>query len=74
MRMIGIPTVQTQTYVEEKRMRVNYTTHKELRSRLRRIKSYNTQARVLALDVGTRFTGLAISCRDLRTSKGLKTI
>lgn len=40
---------------------VKYLTHKEMRSRLRQIKQVDSSAKLLGLDVGRRWTGLAIS-------------
>lgn len=40
---------------------VKYLTHKEMRSRLRQIKQVDPSAKLLGLDIGRRWTGLAIS-------------
>lgn len=40
---------------------VRYVTHKEMRTRLRQIKSIDPSARVLGLDIGRRWTGIAVS-------------
>ena len=40
---------------------VRYLTHKEMRARIKKIKSVDSSARVLGIDVGRRWTGLAVS-------------
>ncbi len=40
---------------------VKYLTHKEMRSRMRQIKLVDPSAKLLGLDIGRRWTGLAIS-------------
>ena len=53
---------------------MNYTTHKELRSKLRQVKKYNAHARVLGLDIGRKYTGIALSCKEIILAKGFKTL
>jgi hypothetical protein len=53
---------------------VRYITHKEMRSRLRQIKDIDSSARVIGLDVGRRWTGLAVSDAQLLGAKPLKTL
>ena len=55
-------------------MNVRYTTHKNLRTKLRQLKKYNEKAKILGLDVGTKYTGIAVSCNDLYMARGLKTL
>jgi RNase H-fold protein (predicted Holliday junction resolvase) len=45
-----------------------------MRKRLMRVKSLNPTARILGLDIGRKFTGLAICDNDFRTARGFKTI
>ena len=45
---------------------VNYYTHKNFRSKLRQLKQYDTSARIMGLDIGRKFTGVALSDRDLK--------
>ena len=54
--------------------KVRYTTHRTLRTKLRQIKKYNSQATVLGLDIGRKYTGVAISCKELILAKGVKTL
>lgn len=42
-------------------MQVKYITHKELRTKLRKVKGYNKAARVMGLDIGRKYTGVALS-------------
>ncbi len=45
---------------------VKYTTHRNFRSKLTHIKTYDTQARIMGLDIGRKWTGLALSDKDLK--------
>ena len=53
---------------------VKYTTHREFRSKLKHIQTYNSQARIIGLDVGRKYTGLSISDRDMKSARGFKTV
>ena len=53
---------------------VRYTTHRTLRSKLRHLKKLNSQARIMGLDVGRKYTGLALSCKEIVIARGHKTI
>ena len=53
---------------------VKYLTHKEMRSRLRQIKLIDSSARVMGLDIGRRWTGMACSDPQLLQAKPLKTL
>ena len=51
-----------------------YMTHKTMRSKLRQLKRYDGQARIIGLDVGRKYTGIALSCKELALAKGHKTL
>ena len=53
---------------------VNYYTHKNFRSKLRQLKQYDTSARVMGLDIGRKFTGIALSDRELTKADSFKTL
>ena len=53
---------------------VKFITHKEMRSRLRQVKQFNPGAKVMGLDVGRRYTGIALSDAQLTIAKPFKTI
>ena len=53
---------------------VRYTTHKTLRSKLQQLKKFNAQARIMGLDVGRKYTGVAVSCKQLLLAQGHKTL
>jgi hypothetical protein len=53
---------------------VKYITHKEMRARLRQIKTIDSSARLLGLDIGRRWTGIAVSDAQLLLAKPLKTL
>ena len=38
------------------------------------VKKYNKQARILGLDIGRKYTGIALSCKELILAKGFKTL
>ena len=45
-----------------------------MRKRLIRVKSLNPTARILGLDIGRKFTGLAICDNEFKTARGFKTL
>lgn len=53
---------------------VKYITHKEMRSRVRQIKKIDTSAKLLGIDVGRRWTGLAVSDGQMLTARAFKTL
>lgn len=55
-------------------MEVKYITHKELRTKLRKVKGYNKAARVMGLDIGRKYTGVALSDKQLIEARPLKTL
>jgi len=55
-------------------MAVNYLTHSQMRKRLLRVKDLNPVAKILGIDVGRKYTGLAICDKEFRTAKPFKTL
>jgi RNase H-fold protein (predicted Holliday junction resolvase) len=45
-----------------------------MRRRLTRVKSLNPAARILGLDIGRKFTGLAICDNEFKVARGFKTL
>lgn len=54
--------------------KVRYLTHKTLRTKLQQTKKYNSYARVMGLDIGRKYTGVALSCKEIILAKGHKTL
>ncbi len=53
---------------------VRYLTHKTLRTKLKQLKKFDSQARVMGLDVGRKYTGIGLSCKELVLARGYKTL
>jgi hypothetical protein len=53
---------------------VKYLTHKEMRSRLKSIKKFDTTAKILGLDIGRKYTGLALTSMDMKAARAYKTV
>ena len=45
-----------------------------MRKHLNKVKGVNDYARILGVDVGRKYTGLAISDKEIKRSIGLKTL
>ena len=55
-------------------MSINFITHAQMRKRLLRVKELNPAARILGMDVGRKYTGLALCDKDFVTAKPYKTL
>ena len=45
-----------------------------MKTHIKRIKKINEAARIIGLDIGRKYTGVALSNRDITESKGYKTL
>ena len=50
-----------------------YFTHAKMRTHLNKIKRVNSEARLLGLDLGRKYVGVAVSDRQLLTCRPYKT-
>jgi hypothetical protein len=55
-------------------MSVNFLTHAQMRKRLLRVKELNPAARILGLDVGAKYTGLALCDKEFKEARPYKTL
>ena len=51
-----------------------YFTHAKMRSHLRKVKRINSEARILGLDLGRKFVGIAVSDRQIKECRPYKTL
>ena len=51
-----------------------YLSHKDMRSHIMKAKRFNKEARIVGIDVGRKYVGLAVSDKAIKLAKPFRTL